>query len=85
MEDIVESISGFIGKLVSVILVGSAFLLVAGEIKLAALRKAKLGSTRLTTFTERMTVQKFTLKNSVSPYGQFLRNFVLWEIVNVFM
>ena len=37
MEDIVESISGFIGKLVSVILVGSAFLLVAGEIKLAAL------------------------------------------------
>ena len=60
MEDIVESISGFIGKLVSVILVGSAFLLVAGEIKLAALRKAKLGSTRLTTFTERMTGTKLS-------------------------
>lgn len=55
MEDLVESIIGFIGKLISVILVGAAVLLMAGEIKLAALRQAKLGSTRLSTFTERMT------------------------------
>ena len=61
MENLVESITGFIGKLVSVILVGGAVLLVAGEIRLATLRKAKLGSTKLSTFTERMTGTKLPL------------------------
>jgi hypothetical protein len=61
MEDLVESIIGFIGKLVSVILVGGAVLLMAGEMKLAALRKAKLGSARLSTFTEKMTGTRLQL------------------------
>lgn len=58
MEELMEAITGFIAKLVRVILVSSSILLVAGEIKLAAIRKAKLGSTRLSTFTERMTGTK---------------------------
>jgi hypothetical protein len=61
MENLVESITGFIGKLVSVILVGGSVLLVTGEIRLATLRKAKLGSTKLSTFTERMTGTKLPL------------------------
>jgi hypothetical protein len=39
-------------------MITSALLLVAGEIKLAALKKASKGSSKLSPFTERMTGMK---------------------------
>jgi hypothetical protein len=55
MEKIFDSISDFIGGVLAVVIIGGGILLLAGEIRLAALRKAKQGSSRLSTFTERMT------------------------------
>jgi hypothetical protein len=57
-----ESVTDFIGDLISAALVGGAILLMAGEIRLAALRKAHQGSVRLSSFTERMTGTKLHLK-----------------------
>ncbi len=55
MENILDSIADFIGKLVSVSVVGGILLVTAGEVKLAALRKVSQGSTKLSNFTARMT------------------------------
>ncbi len=55
MDNIIDSISEFIGNIVAFAVFSSSVLLLAGEIRLATLRKASLGSTRLSAFTERMT------------------------------
>jgi ParB-like chromosome segregation protein Spo0J len=55
MEDLIDSISDFIGGVIAATLIGGGILLLAGEIRLAALRKAKMGSIPLSAFTERMT------------------------------
>lgn len=55
MENLIESISSFIGKAVTVLLVSSSVCLLAGEIRLAALRKASQGTSKLSTFTAKMT------------------------------
>ena len=57
-----DSETGFIENLISAALVGGAILLIAGEIMLAALRKARDGSVRLSNFTERMTGTKLNHK-----------------------
>ncbi len=62
MEDIFDSISDFIGGVLAVVIVGGGILLLAGEIRLAALRKAKQGLSRLSTFTERMTQTRHSLR-----------------------
>lgn len=55
MDNLVESISEFIGNLVAVALVGGSLFLFAGEIRMAALKKASFGSAKLSGFTARMT------------------------------
>jgi type IV secretory pathway VirB2 component (pilin) len=55
MENLVESISGFIGKVVTVILISGGICLLAGEIRLAALKKASKGSLNLSLLTSQMT------------------------------
>ncbi len=62
MDNIIESISDFIGGVVATAIVGGTILLLVGEIRLAALRKAKHGSTRLSTFTERMTQTRLPIQ-----------------------
>jgi hypothetical protein len=58
MDNIIESISDFIGGVIATALIGGGLLLFAGEIRLAALKKAKQGSTPLSSFTQRMTKTK---------------------------
>lgn len=55
MNHFIKSISEFISNLVATALVGGAILLFAGEIRLAALKKASQGSSRLSAFTAKMT------------------------------
>lgn len=55
MENLIESISSFIGKAVTVLLVTGGVCLLAGEIRLAALKKASQGSMKLSNSTVRMT------------------------------
>lgn len=55
MDAFIESVSEFVGKLFAVFLVSGGVLLFAGEIRLAALKKAKEGSSRLSDFTASMT------------------------------
>ena len=62
MEDLIDSISDYIGGVVAAAIVGGGILLLAGEIRLAALRKAKQGSTPLSSFTERMTKTKLPIQ-----------------------
>jgi hypothetical protein len=58
MGQLLRAISDLAGKVISLSLVGGAILLVAGEIRLAALKKASQGSSKLSPFTERMTGMK---------------------------
>ena len=58
MSQLIRAISDLAGKVISLCLVGGAILLVAGEIRLAALKKASQGSSKLSPFTERMTGMK---------------------------
>jgi len=55
MKALFSWISGLIQTAITASLIGSGVLLLAGEIRLAALKKASQGSTKLTSFTERMT------------------------------
>jgi hypothetical protein len=59
MDNIIESISDFIGKILAVTAIGSTVLLLVGELRLASLKKASQGSAKLTAFTERMTGVSF--------------------------
>lgn len=54
MENLIESISNFIGKAATVLVVGSTVCLLAGEIRLATLKKASQGSASLSGFTAKM-------------------------------
>lgn len=58
MGQLLRAISDLAGKLISLSLVGGAILLIAGEIRLVALKKASQGSSKLSPFTERMTGMK---------------------------
>lgn len=55
MDAFIESVSAFVGKLVTVALVSSSVFLFTGEIRLAALKKAQEGSSKLSGFTTSMT------------------------------
>ena len=61
MNTLIEAISGLISKALSLVFVGSIIALVAGEVRLAALKKASQGSVKLSSFTERMTKTKLNL------------------------
>lgn len=65
MDNILDSVSDFIGKLVATSIVGGVILITAGEVRLAALRKASEGSSRLTIFTERMTKSRPMMKGGL--------------------
>lgn len=58
MDNLIEAISGLISKAVALAVNGSILALLAGEIKLAALKKASQGSSRLSGFTQKMTKTK---------------------------
>lgn len=61
MDNIIESICDFISGLISVVLIGGTVTIFAGEIRLAALKKAAQGSTKLSSFTSKMTKTKLPL------------------------
>lgn len=55
MNHLIGAISGFISKILALAIFGSALTLFAGEIRLAALKKASHGSSKLSGFTQKMT------------------------------
>jgi hypothetical protein len=61
MKQLISTIFSFIQTAIAVVLMGSTLCLLAGEVRLAALKKASQGSTKLTKFTERMTGMKLDL------------------------
>jgi len=61
MGSLIEAISSFISKAVTLTVAGSIVALVAGEVRLAALKKASQGSSKLSGFTQRMTNTKLNL------------------------
>lgn len=63
MGKLVSAITGFIHTVIMVSVLGSGICLLAGEIRLAALKKASKGSCKLSGFTQRMTKTKGFLKN----------------------
>jgi hypothetical protein len=58
MKTLIGAIQSFISHFLAVGMITSALLLVAAEIRLAALIKASQGSSKLSLFTERMTGMK---------------------------
>jgi hypothetical protein len=62
MNRIINDISGLISKVITLAIAGSITALVAGEIRLAALKKASQGSAKLSGFTQRMTGTKLNLE-----------------------
>ncbi len=64
MKDTTSSIQDFVSKILVLTMISSGLLLFAGEIRLAALKKASRGSSKLSAFTERMTKTKVKLKTS---------------------
>jgi hypothetical protein len=61
MKQLISTIFSFIQTVIAVGLMGSALCLLAGEVRLAALKKASQGSSKLTKFKERMTGMKLDL------------------------
>ena len=55
MSSLINSILGFMSKAATLVVTGSLLALLAGEVKLAALRKASQGSSKLSGFTQKMT------------------------------
>jgi len=55
MGQLVNGIMGFINQAIVISTMGSFLLLIAGEVRLAALKKASQGSSKLTGFTQKMT------------------------------
>jgi hypothetical protein len=55
MGRLMTGISDFISKAATLAVMGSMVALVAGEVRLAALKKASQGSSKLSGFTQRMT------------------------------
>lgn len=58
MGKLISAITGFIQTVIMVSVLGSGICLVAGEIRLAKLKKASKGSSKLSGFTQRMTKTK---------------------------
>lgn len=58
MESFIESVSGLISKAIACALVGGSIYLFAGEVRLAALKKASQGSVKLSGFTAKMTYER---------------------------
>jgi hypothetical protein len=58
MGQLTNAIMSFIRQAIVVSMMGSFLLLIAGEVRLAALKKAAQGSSKLSGFTQRMTGQK---------------------------
>lgn len=58
MNQLISVILSFMQKVLFLAMLGSGILLFAGEIRLAALKKASQGSSKLSGFTERMTSGK---------------------------
>jgi hypothetical protein len=55
MKTIINSIQVFISQVLTVGILTSGLLIFAGEIRIAVLKKTSKGSSKLTSFTERMT------------------------------
>ncbi len=55
MGNIINAVSEFMGKIIAVTAISGSILIFAGEVRLAALRKASQGSSKLSTFTMKMT------------------------------
>ena len=55
MSSLISGISGFISKAMTLTNTGSILTLVAGEVRLAALKKVSKGSSKLSSFTQKMT------------------------------
>jgi hypothetical protein len=53
----------FIRQAIAVSMMGSFLLLVAGEVRLAAFKKASLGSSKLSGFTQKMTKTQLKLSH----------------------
>lgn len=58
MGSLFNAISGFLSKATALLVVGSMIALLAGEVRLAAIKKASQGSSKLTNFTQKMTGTK---------------------------
>jgi hypothetical protein len=55
MGQLVNGIMSFIKQAIVISTMGSFLLLIAGEVRLAALKKASQGSSKLSGFTQKMT------------------------------
>ncbi len=56
-----NAIMGFVRQAIVISAMGSFLLLIAGEVRLAALKKATQGSSKLSGFTQKMTKTKLRL------------------------
>jgi hypothetical protein len=61
MSRLFAAILSLTSKLTVLALIGGGVVLIAGEVRLAALKKASKGSSRLVPFTEKMTGMKLNL------------------------
>ncbi len=61
MAQLTNAIMRFIRQAIAVSMMGSFLLLIAGEVRLAALKKATQGSSKLSSFTQKMTKTKLRL------------------------
>ncbi len=61
MGQFMNAIMSFIRQAITVSLLGGLLLLVAGEVRLAALKKASQGSSKLSAFTQKMTKSQLKL------------------------
>ena len=57
MGQLTNAIMSFVRQAVAVSMMGSFLLLVAGEVRLAALKKASQGSSKLSGFTQKITYE----------------------------
>jgi hypothetical protein len=55
MSSLINAILGFMSKAATLAVTGSLLALLAGEIKLAALKKTGQGSSKLSGYTQKMT------------------------------
>jgi hypothetical protein len=61
MGQLMKAIMGFVRQAIVISTMGSFLLLIAGEVRLAALKKASQGSSKLSGFTQKMTQTKLRL------------------------
>jgi hypothetical protein len=63
MGGLINAISSFLAKATTLLVLGSVVAILAGEVILAALKKASHGSSKLSGFTQRMTNTKLNLSH----------------------